>query len=165
MCSRTGIVFLAFTSACVPADDPLTPATSAVTSADTEADPTGGAITSAGDSSADEASSSGGATEESGPVEPTSSDDGSGSTTLEDTDEDTGPAATEAHSDYGIGPNHVLPTGGSARYQSGLSVLTFLKAATWLEMDDPRAIEADTLELARIEGLEGHARAALARTR
>jgi phosphoribosyl-ATP pyrophosphohydrolase/phosphoribosyl-AMP cyclohydrolase/histidinol dehydrogenase len=76
-----------------------------------------------------------------------------------------GPAATEAHSDYGIGPNHVLPTGGSARYQSGLSVLTFLRAATWLEMDDPREIEADTVELARLEGLEGHARAALARTR
>ena len=33
--------------------------------------------------------------------------------------------SAETFADYGIGPNHVLPTGGGARFQSGLSVMTF----------------------------------------
>jgi histidinol dehydrogenase len=34
------------------------------------------------------------------------------------------------------GPNHVLPTGGTARYTGGLSVFTFLRVRTWMRMDD-----------------------------
>ncbi|MFZ0013225.1 MAG: histidinol dehydrogenase [Acidimicrobiia bacterium] len=76
-----------------------------------------------------------------------------------------GGAAAEAFADYGAGPNHVLPTGGGARYASGLSVLTFLKASTWLSIDQPDALIEDTARLARLEGLEAHARAALGRSR
>lgn len=75
-----------------------------------------------------------------------------------------GPAA-EAFADYGAGPNHVLPTGGGARFQAGLSVMTFLKPSTWLAIDRPGDLVEDTARLARLEGLEAHARAALARSR
>lgn len=37
--------------------------------------------------------------------------------------------------DYGAGPNHVLPTSGTARYTGGLSVFTFLRIRTWLRAD------------------------------
>jgi histidinol dehydrogenase len=76
-----------------------------------------------------------------------------------------GSSAAEAFADYGAGPNHVLPTGGGARYQAGLSVFTFLKPATWLAIDDPDELIEDTVRLARLEGLEAHARAALERSR
>ncbi|MGH8925311.1 MAG: histidinol dehydrogenase [Acidimicrobiia bacterium] len=76
-----------------------------------------------------------------------------------------GGSAAEAFSDYGAGPNHVLPTGGGARFSAGLSVFTFLKPTTWLSVDDPDALVEDTARLARLEGLEAHARAALARSR
>jgi phosphoribosyl-ATP pyrophosphohydrolase/phosphoribosyl-AMP cyclohydrolase/histidinol dehydrogenase len=65
--------------------------------------------------------------------------------------------------DYGAGPNHVLPTGSTARYTGGLSVLNFLRVRTWMRVDDPAeatGIINDAVMLARIEGLEGHARAA-----
>ena len=71
-----------------------------------------------------------------------------------------GPGSAEVFGDYGAGPNHCLPTGGAARFAGGLSVLAFLRARTWLEMDDPSALAAEAAALARIEGLEGHARAA-----
>jgi len=71
-----------------------------------------------------------------------------------------GPQSAEVFGDYGVGPNHTLPTGGSARYQAGLSVATFLRASTFLELDDPTSIAADAARLARLEGLEAHARAA-----
>lgn len=74
-----------------------------------------------------------------------------------------GDATTEAHGDYGIGPNHVLPTGGTARFQSGLSPLTFLKSPTWLRIDNPSDVAGDVVEFARLEGLEAHARAAAMR--
>jgi len=74
-----------------------------------------------------------------------------------------GGASAEAFADYGVGPNHVLPTGGSARFQSGLSPITFLKAPTWLALSDPGEVMSDTGRLARHEGLEGHERAAAAR--
>lgn len=76
-----------------------------------------------------------------------------------------GGTAAEAFADYGAGPNHVLPTGGGARYAGGLSVMTFLKASTWLAIDSPDALIEDTARLARLEGLEAHARAALSRSR
>jgi len=68
--------------------------------------------------------------------------------------------SAEVFGDYGAGPNHVLPTGGSARYTGGLSVLTFLKIQTWLELDGPADLAGDAAALARLEGLEAHARAA-----
>jgi histidinol dehydrogenase len=71
-----------------------------------------------------------------------------------------GPGSAEVFGDYGAGPNHCLPTGGAARFAAGLSVLAFLRARTWLEMDDPAALAAEAAAFARIEGLEAHARAA-----
>src|SRR5690606_11783404 len=71
-----------------------------------------------------------------------------------------GERSGEVLGDYGAGPNHVLPTGGSARYATGLSVLSFLRARTWLALVDPARLAADAAELGRIEGLEAHARAA-----
>lgn len=74
-----------------------------------------------------------------------------------------GGSTAETYADYGVGPNHVLPTGGSARFQSGLSPMTFLKAPTWLQLTHPNEVASDTARLARHEALEGHARAAEAR--
>jgi phosphoribosyl-ATP pyrophosphohydrolase/phosphoribosyl-AMP cyclohydrolase/histidinol dehydrogenase len=74
-----------------------------------------------------------------------------------------GGRSAEAFADYGVGPNHVLPTAGGARFQSGLSVMSFLKAPTWSRLDDPSELIEDTVLLARLEGLEAHARAALIR--
>ncbi|MFH2052528.1 MAG: histidinol dehydrogenase [bacterium] len=74
-----------------------------------------------------------------------------------------GAGAAEVLGDYGAGPNHVLPTAGQARLRGGLSVLDFLKVQTWLQVDDPGAsagLAEDARDLARLEGLEGHARAA-----
>ena len=71
-----------------------------------------------------------------------------------------GHASAEVLADYGAGPNHVLPTGGGARFQSGLSVMTFLRSPTWMTMDISRLTAGDAADLARLEGLEAHARAA-----
>lgn len=75
----------------------------------------------------------------------------------------TGRAGGEVFGDYGAGPNHVLPTGGSARRTQGLSVLDFLRLRTQLHLDDLAACEElrkDAAALADLEGLCGHARAA-----
>lgn len=71
-----------------------------------------------------------------------------------------GEGSAEVFADYGMGPNHVLPTGGGARFQSGLSVFTFLRSPTWSRLEDPGRLVEDTVALARLEGLEAHARAA-----
>jgi phosphoribosyl-ATP pyrophosphohydrolase/phosphoribosyl-AMP cyclohydrolase/histidinol dehydrogenase len=75
-----------------------------------------------------------------------------------------GASSPEVFGDYGIGPNHVLPTAGSARSFGGLSVVNFLRMRTWIEMDsgDRAASEIadDAAALARLEGLEFHARSA-----
>src|SRR5712692_9445770 len=74
-----------------------------------------------------------------------------------------GPGAAEVLGDYGAGPNHVLPTGGTARSTGGLSVYTFLRVRTWLRIDDraaARPLVEDAVWLGRAEGLEAHARAA-----
>ena len=79
-----------------------------------------------------------------------------------------GVSSGEVLGDYGAGPNHVLPTGGTARSTGGLSVLSFLRMQTWLRIDDPSAatcLAADAVRLARLEGLEAHARAAEYRVR
>jgi phosphoribosyl-ATP pyrophosphohydrolase/phosphoribosyl-AMP cyclohydrolase/histidinol dehydrogenase len=74
-----------------------------------------------------------------------------------------GAGSGEVLGDYGAGPNHVLPTGGTARSWGGLSVYTFLRVRTWLRVDDRRAarpLAEDAAWFARAEGLEAHARAA-----
>ncbi len=74
-----------------------------------------------------------------------------------------GHRSAEVLGDYGAGPNHVLPTGGTARFKGGLSVLDFLRVRTWLSITDRlEAIELveDAAALARHEGLEAHARSA-----
>ncbi len=63
--------------------------------------------------------------------------------------------------DYVAGPNHVLPTGGSARFASPLGAYDFLKRTSIIEAS-PRGVAnlAPTVaHLARMEGFEGHARA------
>lgn len=77
-----------------------------------------------------------------------------------------GAGAAEVLGDYGAGPNHVLPTGGAARLRGGLWVGDFLAVRSWLRIDDPEAagaLLADARDLARLEGLEGHGRAAARR--
>jgi len=71
--------------------------------------------------------------------------------------------AAEVMGDYGAGPNHTLPTGGTARSFGGLSVLSFMRVRTWLNISDlPKAQEVvkDAVRLAELEGLVGHASAA-----
>lgn len=65
----------------------------------------------------------------------------------------------EAVGDYVGGPNHVLPTGRSARFASGLGVLDFLKRTSLLSCGPAglRAIGPAAVALARAEGLEAHA--------
>lgn len=71
-----------------------------------------------------------------------------------------GEKAAEVMGDYGAGPNHCLPTSGAARFGAGLSVFTFLRIRTWIEMEDPGVLASGAAALARVEGLEAHARAA-----
>jgi histidinol dehydrogenase len=77
-----------------------------------------------------------------------------------------GEGAAEVFGDYGAGPNHVLPTGGTARFSGGLSVFTFLAVRTAMRAIgpvDPHLI-AETAVLAQAEGLDAHRRAALERS-
>ncbi|MCY7339911.1 MAG: histidinol dehydrogenase, partial [Sphingomonas bacterium] len=76
-----------------------------------------------------------------------------------------GHRASEAFGDYAAGSSHVLPTDGAARFASGVSTLTFMKAITVqrLSPDAARALAAPVAALARLEGLEAHARSAEAR--
>ena len=78
-----------------------------------------------------------------------------------------GEHAAEVLGDYGAGPNHTLPTGGTGRYTGGLSVFNFLRIRTWMRIDDQKASQSmvdDSIVMARLEGLEGHARASEARS-
>ena len=108
-----------------------------------------------------------------------------------------GEISAEVFGDYGVGPNHTLPTGGAARHAAGLSVFNFIRLRTWLSNEDavfatnprtgspgarrnpcakndsirqPAAVSfadliSDVALFARVEGLEGHARAAEMRRR
>lgn len=102
-----------------------------------------------------------------------------------------GEMAAEVFGDYGIGPNHTLPTAGAARHSAGLSIFHFVRMRTWLSMGseaaavssstcapsaglvgvqaakdhDVSAFIDDVVLFARLEGLEGHARAAAMRRR
>ena len=76
-----------------------------------------------------------------------------------------GSNSAEVFGDYGAGPNHTLPTGGTARWSAGLNVFTFLRVRTWLQIESaPRELVEDTMRLAEHEGLIGHSRAAERRT-
>lgn len=78
-----------------------------------------------------------------------------------------GTNAAEVLGDYGAGPNHTLPTGGTGRYTGGLSVFNFLRIRTWMRIDEKKYSQemvGDSVRMARLEGLEGHARAAEARS-
>jgi histidinol dehydrogenase len=70
-----------------------------------------------------------------------------------------GELTTEPLGDYAAGPNHVLPTGGSARFSSPLGVYDFVKRTSIIEVTRVGFDRlASTVErLARSEGLEGHA--------
>ncbi len=74
-----------------------------------------------------------------------------------------GAGAAEVLGDYGAGPNHTLPTGGTARSAGGLSVLTFLRVRTWMRLSPTPELVDDAVALARLEGLEAHARSAARR--
>jgi histidinol dehydrogenase len=72
----------------------------------------------------------------------------------------------EVAGDYLAGPNHVLPTGGTARFSSGLSVDDFQTRSSLLSLT-PEAIRrwrGPIVRLAEMEGLEGHARSITIRT-
>jgi histidinol dehydrogenase len=60
--------------------------------------------------------------------------------------------------DYLAGPNHVLPTGGTARFFSPLGVEDFLKRTNFIRFEPPklRELGADVIRLAQMEGLGGH---------
>ena len=66
----------------------------------------------------------------------------------------------EAVGDYVAGPNHVLPTGRTARFASGLSVFDFLKRTTWVAADAASLAQVGpaAIALAEAEGLDAHAR-------
>jgi histidinol dehydrogenase len=76
-----------------------------------------------------------------------------------------GPYSSEAAGDYLAGGNHVLPTGGAARYASPLGVHDFRKRTSVIEYDAATAAAhaAPIAALAACEGLDGHGRSALMR--
>lgn len=61
--------------------------------------------------------------------------------------------------DYYAGPNHVLPTGGTARFYSPLNVDTFMKKTSIISYSRQRlaAVGSDIVKLAKVEGLDAHA--------
>ena len=78
-----------------------------------------------------------------------------------------GEYSAEVLGDYVAGPSHVMPTSGTARFTSALSVRTFLKHTPIIEIDSAKMIEIGrhAAELARLEGLDGHVEAAEIRLR
>lgn len=76
-----------------------------------------------------------------------------------------GEETTVAYGDKAAGTNHVLPTSGAAHYTGGLSVHKFLKVVTWQRAtaEGSKNIASATARISRLEGMEGHARAADAR--
>lgn len=76
-----------------------------------------------------------------------------------------GPHSAEAFGDYTAGTNHVLPTGGTARFSSGLSVFDFLKRTNMLEMKKPgvKVLGKATVDFAEQEGLGAHAQSVMFR--
>ena len=76
-----------------------------------------------------------------------------------------GPHTPEAMGDYVAGPNHTLPTGGTARFFSPLSVWSFLKTSHVVECSRKgfEALADDVMTLAEAEGLAAHAQAVIRR--
>ncbi len=76
-----------------------------------------------------------------------------------------GRSCPEALGDYYAGPNHTLPTGGTARFSSALSVDDFIRKTQYIYYTEEALREAapDIAAFARYEGLEAHARSALVR--
>ena len=73
----------------------------------------------------------------------------------------------ESLGDYYAGPNHVLPTSGTAKFSSGLSVADFVKTTTFLYYTEKALKQAadDVIQIAEEEQLSGHARAVSKRTK
>jgi histidinol dehydrogenase len=76
-----------------------------------------------------------------------------------------GPWSPVAVGDYGIGPNHVLPTGGAARRASPLSVADFQRRHSRVRMTERglRQVSADVVRVALAEGFPGHAQSVATR--
>jgi histidinol dehydrogenase len=76
-----------------------------------------------------------------------------------------GPWTPVAVGDYGVGPNHVLPTGGSARFASPLSVRDFQRrhSVVTLTRQGLVRVTEDVVRVAMAEGFRGHAQSVLAR--
>lgn len=72
----------------------------------------------------------------------------------------------EALGDYFAGPNHTLPTGGTAKFSSPLSVDDFIKKTqyTYYTRDALKKVAKDVAAFAEAEGLTAHAKSALVRT-
>ncbi len=78
-----------------------------------------------------------------------------------------GKYAVMAMTDYNIGSNHVLPTNGSAKYSSGISVNEFYKRISYVNLSK-KGIESlgpSVITLANYEGLFGHAQSVIKRIR
>ncbi|MEM7547456.1 MAG: histidinol dehydrogenase [Pseudomonadota bacterium] len=76
-----------------------------------------------------------------------------------------GEETTVSFGDKASGTNHVLPTSRSAKYTGGLSVHKYMKIVTWQQAtrDGSKPVAEATARISRLEGMEGHARAADAR--
>ncbi|QJF50362.1 histidinol dehydrogenase [Roseobacter ponti] len=76
-----------------------------------------------------------------------------------------GEETTVSFGDKASGTNHVLPTSRSAKYTGGLSVHKYMKIVTWQRAtrDGAKPVAIATARISRLEGMEGHARAADAR--
>ncbi|MEC0171695.1 histidinol dehydrogenase [Paenibacillus graminis] len=72
-----------------------------------------------------------------------------------------GPYSSEPVGDYFAGPNHIIPTNGTARFSSPVDVDDFIKKSSLIYYSKEALLQdgATIIELARREGLEGHARA------
>ena len=78
-----------------------------------------------------------------------------------------GKYAVMAMTDYNVGSNHVLPTNGSAKYSSGISVNEFYKRISYINLSK-KGIETlgpSVITLANYEGLAGHAQSVVKRIR
>ena len=78
-----------------------------------------------------------------------------------------GRSCPEALGDYYAGPNHTLPTSGTAKFSSALSVDDFVKKSQFVYCTEDvlKKIGNDVAYFARQEGLEAHARSILVRTK
>jgi len=76
-----------------------------------------------------------------------------------------GKYSAEAFGDYIAGPSHVLPTGGTARFFSPLTTMSFMKFSSIIEMskEGARELGSHARRIAEEEGLEGHARSIMMR--